>query len=101
MAILPSRRLLLAALALGALALSGCATGHAGSHSMGPGGYGPGPGPGAGSMDMQAMCNRHRQMMGSSTPAERQAMMQEGMKGMGMSAEDMQKRMQEMDQRCR
>lgn len=97
MTILPTR--LLAALGLSALALSGCATGHAGSHSTGPGGYGPGPG--AGSMDMQAMCNRHRQMMGSSTPAERQAMMQEGMKGMGMSAQDMQKRMQEMDQRCR
>ena len=97
MANFPSRTLLLAALGLGVLALSGCATGH--SHSMGTGGYGPGPG--AGSMDMQAMCNRHRQMMGTSTPAERQAMMQEGMKGMGMSPQDMQKRMQEMDQRCR
>lgn len=56
-------------------------------------------GPQAG-MDMKAMCERHRQMMAAPS-AQRQAMMEERMKSMGMTPEAMQKHMQEMAERCK
>lgn len=51
------------------------------------------------SMDMQAMCDMHRKMMGAKTPEERQAMMDDRMKT--MSPEMMQRHMQMMEQQCK
>lgn len=51
-------------------------------------------------MDMKAMCEKHRQMMAVPS-AQRQAMMEERMKSMGMTQEAMHKHMQEMAERCR
>lgn len=79
----PSTRLPLLAAALLAALLAGCATRPAEHHGT--------------DMDPQAMCDMHRKMMGSMTPAQQQAMMDEHMKGM---APDMRARMQEMHARC-
>lgn len=50
-------------------------------------------------MNMMAMCDTHRRMMGATTPEERKAMMDERMKN--MSPEMMQKHMDMMQQRCK
>jgi hypothetical protein len=50
------------------------------------------------SADMQAMCERHKQMMAGKSPQEQQAMMQEHMKTM---SPEMRQRMQTMMQQCR
>lgn len=83
-------RLFLAATAVVAL-LGGCA-------SSPP--HGPRAGMGAQmqSMDMQAMCERHKQMMAGKSPQEQQAMMQEQMKAM---SPDMRQRTETMMQQCR
>ena len=91
------RLLPLGAIGLAAGLLSGCAAHPNASHAHGS----MMTHDHHGAMDMQAMCERHRQMMGSMSPAEHQAMMQEHMKGMPMSAEHMQKHMQEMQERCK
>jgi hypothetical protein len=87
---LNSRVASLSAAALLTLALAGCAApphrGGAHAHD------------GMGAMDMQAMCDRHKQMMGGKTSAEQQAMMQEHMKGM---TPEMHQRMQSMHQHCK
>jgi hypothetical protein len=49
-------------------------------------------------MDPQAMCERHKKMMGSMSAEQQQAMMAEHMKGMSA---DMRARMQEMHARCK
>ncbi len=86
-------RLSLGALGLTLAALAGCAATADPMRSP--------PAAGAhGQMDMQAMCDMHRQMM-SRPLAERQAMMQEHMKSMSMSADAMHKHMKEMQERCR
>jgi hypothetical protein len=78
------RYALLAAAALTAL-LAGCATRpHEREHDH------------AG-MDPQSMCEMHRKMMGSMTPAQQQAMMDEHVKSM---SPEMRSRMQEMHARC-
>lgn len=49
-------------------------------------------------MDMQGMCEKHKQMMAGKSPQEQQAMMQEHMKTM---SPEMRQRMQAMMQQCR
>jgi hypothetical protein len=76
--------------ALMTAALSGCATSTSDQAGMHKGG---------GQMemkDMQSMCEMHKKMMASKTPAERQAMMD----GQTMSA-DMKKHMMMMEERCK
>lgn len=90
-------RLSLGAIGLTVAALAGCAAtaGHPRSPHIAAA-----PAGGPGQMDMEAMCDMHRQMM-SKPMAERQAMMQEHMKSMSMSADAMQKHMQDMQERCK
>lgn len=91
------RPLWLGAISLAAAGLlSACAATPGASPAPGP----MGPRGGAGAMDMQAMCDMHRQMM-SKPPAERQAMMQEQMRSMSMSSDAMHKHMQDMQARCK
>jgi hypothetical protein len=52
-----------------------------------------------GMMDMDAMCDMHKEMMSSKSKSERQAMMNEKMKG--MSAADKKKQMKMMDEHCK
>lgn len=52
-----------------------------------------------GRMDMQAMCDMHRQMMSKGSQAEREAMADKKMKG--MSAEQKQQHMKMMDEQCK
>lgn len=90
-------------------ALTACATGTSGtqqssasgaSSSTAPGTMMGRPGAGqAGMMDQQSMCAMYGNMMGSRTPEERQAIMDEHMKG--MSPEMRQQRLQMMQQQCR
>lgn len=47
------------------------------------------------------MCEMHRQMMAGKTDAERQSMMEQHRKRMSVSAEEMRKHMQAMQDRCR
>ncbi len=51
-----------------------------------------------GAMDMQTMCERHKQMMSGKPSAEQQAMMQEHMKSM---TPEMRQRMQAMHEKCK
>lgn len=51
------------------------------------------------SMDMKTMCDMHKKMMSSKTPAEREAMMDRNMKS--MSPEMRQKHMEMMEAKCR
>jgi hypothetical protein len=87
---LNSRVAPLAAAALLALALAGCAAAphKGGAHAQ----------EGMGAMDMQAMCDRHKKMMSGKPSAEQQAMMQEHMKGM---TPEMRQRMQSMYEQCK
>jgi hypothetical protein len=54
---------------------------------------------GEGMMDMKAMCDMHRQMMSSGSPADREAMAAKETKG--MSAEQKQQHMKMMDEKCK
>ena len=80
--------------ALMTAALSGCSTNTSGQAGMHSGG--------GGQMemkdmkDMQAMCDMHKKMLASKTPAEREAMMG----GQTMSP-DMKKHMMMMEERCK
>ncbi len=49
-------------------------------------------------MDMQAMCDMHKQQMAGKSPQERQAMMDERMRSM---SPEMRTRMQAMMEQCR
>lgn len=49
-------------------------------------------------MDMQAMCDMHKQQMAGKSPKERQAMMDEHMRSM---SPEMRNRMQSMMEQCR
>lgn len=49
-------------------------------------------------MDMTAMCDMHKEMMGGKTPEQRQAMMAKHMKSM---SPEMQQHMQMMMQQCK
>lgn len=51
------------------------------------------------SMDMKSMCDMHRKMMGSKSPAEREAMMEQRMPS--MSPEMRRQHMEMMDAKCR
>jgi hypothetical protein len=51
------------------------------------------------SMDMKSMCDMHRKMMGSKSPAEREAVMEQRMSS--MSPEMRRKHMEMMDAKCR
>jgi len=51
------------------------------------------------SMDMKSMCDMHRNMMGSTSPAERDAMMEQRMPS--MSPEMRRQHMEMMDAKCR
>jgi hypothetical protein len=55
--------------------------------------------PGGMMTDMEAMCDMHRQMMSSGSPADREAMIDKEMKG--MSAEQKQQHMKMMDEKCK
>jgi len=55
--------------------------------------------PGGKMMDTQAMCDMHRQMMSSGSPADREAMIDKEMKG--MSPEQKQQHMKMMDEKCK
>ena len=55
--------------------------------------------PGGGMMDMKSMCDMHRQMMASGSPAERDAMADKEFKG--MSAEQKHQHMKMMDEQCK
>jgi hypothetical protein len=86
----------LAAPALLATLLSGCATqGIAGHHPETAGGQ---MGMQMSMQDMKAMCEMHRSMMQGKAPAERQALMAEHMKHM---SPEMQPQMQAMQQHCK
>lgn len=52
-----------------------------------------------GKMDMEAMCDMHRQMMSKGSPADREAMAETEMKG--MTAEQKQQHMKMMDELCK
>jgi len=54
--------------------------------------------PQAGAMDMQAMCEMHRNMMSGKPPTEQQAMMQEHMRSM---TPEMRQRAQAMREKCK
>lgn len=84
-----SRTLPLAASALLAAALAGCAAvPPAAEHSH----------TASAAMDMQAHCEKHKKMMSGKPTAERQAMMQEHMKSM---PPEMHQRMQAMHEQCK
>lgn len=51
-----------------------------------------------GAMDMQAMCEMHKNMMSGKPPAEQQAVMQEHMKSM---TPEMRRRAQAMHEKCK
>ena len=74
--------------------ISGCATGASTSGSMGMSGMGEMNG---GPMDMQAMCQKHQNMMAGKSIAEQQALMDEHMKTM---SPEMRARMQAMHANC-
>lgn len=82
--------------------LAGCATGS--GHPMRGGAMGASEarGPMQGQqgmpMDMQAMCDRHRQETAGKSPQERQAMMDEHMRSM---SPEMRARMRAMMEQCR
>lgn len=79
--------------------LGGCASMASESHRQGRTAGAPsGMGAQMESMDMQAMCERHKQMMAGRSPQEQQAMMQEQMKAM---SPEMRQRMHTMMQQCR
>jgi hypothetical protein len=83
------RLLSLAAPALAAAVLAGCAMAgarHDHSHDAAHA-----------SMDMQSMCEMHKKHMSGKSPAERQAMMDEHMKSM---APDMRRKMEAMHAQC-
>jgi len=83
--------LFFAAPALLAVSLVGCAASGAAenhSHASAPHAM----------MDMQAMCDMHKQMMSGKSPAERQAMMDDHMKSM---APEMRQHMRMMHEQCR
>lgn len=50
-------------------------------------------------MDMKTICDMHRQMMSSDSPADREAMADKEMNG--MSAEQKQQHMKMMDEKCK
>ena len=52
-----------------------------------------------GSMDMKSMCDMHKNLMATKTPAEREAMMDQRMKS--MSPEMRRKHMAMMDEKCK
>ena len=82
--------------------IGGCATGTSSSGSMGHMGGMSGmsgmTGMSGGQMDMQAMCDKHKGMMASKSPAEQQAMMADHMKSM---SPEMRTRMQVMYEKCK
>lgn len=90
-------RLSFLAIGLAAVVLTGCASTGSASHA------GHAAPTGAAAMDMQGMCDKHRQMMAGKAPAERQAMMEQQMKSMPMpmSPEEMRGRMQAMQEQCK
>jgi hypothetical protein len=55
--------------------------------------------PGDDKMDMKAMCDMHRQMMSSGSPADREAMADKEMEG--MSVEQRRQHMKMMDEKCK
>jgi hypothetical protein len=77
--------LVAATAASGLLLVSGCATRSAGHEDYS-------------NMDPKAMCEMHKQMMGSKTPEQQRAMMHEHMKTM---SPEMRARMQEMHANCK
>lgn len=93
----PRTKLALAPMLL-VLALAGCAApGADHRHGADAAGYESKGGATAG-MDMQQMCDMHRQRMAATPAAEREAMMQERMKSM---SPEMRMQMQEMMRNCR
>jgi hypothetical protein len=76
---------LLAGLLAGCAAMNGAQDSH--SHASAPHAM----------MDMQAMCDMHKQMMSGKTPTERQAMMNEHMKSM---TPEMRQHMRMMHEQC-
>lgn len=53
----------------------------------------------AGMMDMKTMCDMHKEIMSAEMPSARRAMIDEKMKG--MSADEKQKQLEMMDERCK
>lgn len=79
--------------------IGGCATGTSSPGSMGNmGGMSGMTGTSGGQMDMQAMCDKHKGMMASKSPAEQQAMMADHMKSM---SPEMRTRMQVLYEKCK
>lgn len=92
------RLLLTVAPAMLAALLAGCAAGPqdaVGHHHGGAMDHGHGHGS---MMDMNAMCDMHRQMMGGKTPQERQALIDEHMKSM---PPEMREHVRLMDEQCK
>lgn len=92
-----------AAIPLLALALAGCAAVGAGDRQANQSAMGTQQAPASMQgqqgmmMDMQAMCDMHKQHMAGKSPQERQAMMDEHMRSMPA---DMRNRMQSMMKQC-
>lgn len=86
---LNSRAVLLISSALVAAGLAGCAAAprksDAHAHAA------------MGTMDMQSMCEKHKEMMSGKSAADHQAMMQEHMKS---TTPEMRQRMQSMHEQC-